>query len=64
MTETEKVMLALEHLRHARDLLRNAPKAQNKVRLAITSCDGALRHAQHRDIRREIAENEVSAHSE
>ncbi len=41
------VLGAIEHLRKARELLKEAgaPKATTKVRLALTSAGGALRHA-------------------
>jgi hypothetical protein len=35
-------------LREARDLLINAPRAQAKVRLALKSAEGAVRHAHGR----------------
>ncbi len=43
-----RVLLALTHLRQARELLKKAeaPKATGKVRLAISSTEGALRHAE------------------
>lgn len=45
-----KVAFALEHLIKARDLLAAAdcPKTLERVRLAISSCKGARRNAEHR----------------
>ena len=47
------VNAALGHLRQARDLLRSAeaPKALERVQLAISSAKGAKRHADNRDDR-------------
>ena len=48
MNDAERSIVdALTHLRIARTLLRaaGAAKAAERVRLAITSTDGALRHA-------------------
>jgi hypothetical protein len=47
-TAVDDVADAIELLRLARDLLRRAkaPRAVERVRLAIKSADGALRHAQ------------------
>lgn len=52
--------LALERLREARNLLElaGAPRAADRVRLAITSAGGAVRHAESRrgrTLRGEIA---------
>lgn len=48
-TATQRVQLAIYHLRQARGLLKEAkaPKATAKVRAAITSTEGALRHAEN-----------------
>ncbi len=48
-TARQRVELAIYHLRQARELLKeaDAPKATTKVRLAITSTVGALRHAEN-----------------
>lgn len=42
----ERYRYALGLLRQARDLLDGAPRAQKRVRLALTSTDGAVRHAE------------------
>lgn len=49
----ENCRRAVELLREARDLLvqAGAAKAANKVRLAITSTGGAIRHAEGKAIR-------------
>lgn len=54
----EKIAAAIEHLRKARELLKQAgaKRATERVRLALTSAGGALRHAElapFRDQRRE-----------
>jgi hypothetical protein len=48
--DVQDVQTALQCLRRARDLLRNvgAERSLARVRLAITSTGGALRHIQHR----------------
>ncbi len=47
------IELAIGHLRIARDRLREAgaPRAITRVRLALTSAEGALRHAKTRQFR-------------
>lgn len=47
-TPASNARAALAHLRTARDLLAKAPRTQDRVRLAITSCGGAVRHAERR----------------
>lgn len=51
-----KVREALELLRWARDLLKDAgaEKALERTRLAITSTEGAVRHAERKDMRAEM----------
>ncbi len=39
---------ALIHLRKAYHLLKHAPRTRERVRLAITSAGGAVRHAEAR----------------
>jgi len=54
MTEAERaIAAALIHLAAARDLLKvaQAPRATAKVRAAITSTQGAQRHASHAAVR-------------
>lgn len=54
MTESERwITDAIEHLRSARDLLvtADAPRAADKVRAALKSAEGALRHAHGRQYR-------------
>lgn len=53
MTATQKATLACTLLRNARDLLKDAgaSKAVEKVRLAISSAEGAVRHAGLRQVR-------------
>lgn len=48
--DVTKTRLALLHLRSARELLAEvgAPKALERVRLAIASAEGAVRHAERR----------------
>lgn len=50
-----RISVALGHLRLARDLLvtAKAPKAAEKVRRALQSAEGALRHVNHRMFRTE-----------
>jgi hypothetical protein len=45
-----KVDMAYDHLQKARDLLKvaNAPKTLARVRSALKSCEGAMRHVRHR----------------
>ena len=52
-TAIQRVQLAIYHLRQARELLKEAkaPKATAKVRLALTSTGGALRHAENEPYR-------------
>lgn len=47
MTRLEKIDRAYNLLREARDLLAEAqaPKTLQRVRLSLTSCQGARRHA-------------------
>lgn len=49
------IIEAIEHLRTARELLKQAGarKATAKVRLALTSAGGALRHAETAGFRQE-----------
>lgn len=47
-TPAENARAALCHLRTARDLLKHAPRTQDRVRLAITSAGGAVRNAEVR----------------
>lgn len=51
--QVANVMQAIECLRAARDLLKsaNCKNTIARVRLAITSAGGALRHAEHRRAR-------------
>jgi hypothetical protein len=61
MTENERrITLALINLRAARNLLRKAGavRAAERVRLAITSAGGALRHARSMAYRDERGESE------
>lgn len=53
MTATQKAQLACTLLRNARDLLKGAgaTKAAAKVRLALSSAEGAVRHAGLRQMR-------------
>ena len=46
---------AVAKLREARDLLAGAPRAQNKVRRAIASAEGAIRHADSLEDRRIVS---------
>jgi len=50
-TYRKKVQNAIWHLRRARELLKDAdaPKATARVRLALTSAEGAERNASRRD---------------
>ncbi len=52
-TQETQAKLALAHLQLARDLLKAAdcPQTLARVRKAITSCGGALRHVDHRRMR-------------
>jgi hypothetical protein len=47
------VKQAIECLRSARDLLKvaNCPHTVKRIRLALTSAGGALRHVEHRERR-------------
>ncbi len=49
------ILEAIEHLRKARELLKEAgaPRATTKVRLVLTSAQGALRHAHNAPFREE-----------
>lgn len=51
-TPAEKIERGVTLLREARDLFRSAgaPRATAKTRLALTSAEGALRHASRSDI--------------
>lgn len=53
MTATQKATLACTLLRNARDLLKDAgaTKAVDKVRLALSSAEGAVRAAGYRQTR-------------
>jgi len=53
MSPTQKAQLACTLLRNARDLLKGAgaTKAVVKVRLALSSAEGAVRHAGLRQMR-------------
>ena len=53
MSAADEVRAAIEHLRAARDHLRAAgsTKTLRRVRLALTSAGGALRHAELAPIR-------------
>jgi hypothetical protein len=53
MPREDRVELALQHLRSARDLLAttDSPRALDRVRGAIKSCEGAKRHASNREFR-------------
>lgn len=42
----ERYRYAVKLLRQARDLLNGAPRAQERVRKALSSADGAVRHAE------------------
>jgi hypothetical protein len=46
----DDIVRAIEHLKEARRLLLRAPapKTAERVRLALTSAGGALRHVHHR----------------
>lgn len=52
-TQHENVLLAIEHLKQARDLLiaADAPKTLARVRLALSSAKGAERNAGYRETR-------------
>ena len=52
VTDVDDVREALQYLRMARDFLKSAgcPNALDRVRLAITSAGGALRHAERREM--------------
>ncbi|ABM97097.1 hypothetical protein [Methylibium petroleiphilum] len=52
-TERDMVSLAIAKLREARDLLAaaNAPRATERVRLALSSAEGAERNAGYREVR-------------
>lgn len=51
----DKARLAVALLRTVRNLLNEAPRAQAKVRLALTSTEGAVRHAHLAPYRAEAA---------
>ena len=53
MSKTGAIRMAIAHLRIARDLLKEAgaPRTTERVRLALTSAGGALRHAELAPIR-------------
>jgi len=55
LSNIDRVGLAISHLKVARDLLKRAeaPKATDRVRLALSSAKGALRHAYHEPYRKE-----------
>ena len=55
MTPSQRYFLALTHLRQARDLLKGANRAQARTRKAITSTEGAIRHASNREHERKHA---------
>ncbi len=52
------VSRALDLLREARELLDGCPRAQDRVRLAITSTGGALRNARSQERGRRAAANQ------
>ena len=59
MTDTtQEIRQAIDHLRAARDLLKSAgaPRTVHRVRLALSSAGGALRHAELAPIREERRE--------
>lgn len=57
----EKVREALELLRWARDLLKEAgaERALERTRSAISSTEGALRHASNKDMNEHLAAESV-----
>ena len=61
-TTTQQIRQAIDHLRSARDLLKSAgaPKTVHRVRLAISSAGGALRHAELAPIREERQAGEAT----
>ena len=52
-TDVQKARLAVDHIRKARDLLKDigAQRALDKTRRALNSAEGALRHAENKETR-------------